>query len=90
MLKLVTVACVGLLVGWSSADARLSQVARMQAHTLDETPYRLFVPVGYRADRTYPLVLFLHGGGGRGTDNVSQLGEGNGLLVDLFLERGGS
>jgi predicted peptidase len=71
----------------ASLTAQSSVPARMQPHTLNGTPYRLFVPAGYRADRAYPLVLFLHGGGGRGTDNVTQLGEGNGMLVELFLER---
>lgn len=77
----------GLSVSLAPAVAQPAVAARMQAHTLAGTPYRLFVPAGYRADRGYPLVLFLHGGGGRGTDNVTQLGEGNGLLVELFLER---
>jgi poly(3-hydroxybutyrate) depolymerase len=37
-------------------------------------PYRLFVPTGYTADKSYPLVLFLHGAGERGTDNEQQIG----------------
>lgn len=32
-------------------------------------PYRLFIPSGYNANNSYPLVLFLHGAGERGTDN---------------------
>jgi predicted peptidase len=35
--------------------------------------YRLFLPRGFDAKRSYPLVLFLHGSGGRGTDNRGQL-----------------
>ena len=35
--------------------------------------YRLFVPEGYDAARSYPLVLLLHGGGARGPDNDLQL-----------------
>lgn len=36
-------------------------------------PCRLWVPVNLEASRRYPLVLFLHGAGERGTDNRSQL-----------------
>jgi predicted peptidase len=40
-------------------------------------PYRLFVPRDYDAARKYPIVLWLHGAAGRGTDNISQLSGGN-------------
>jgi predicted peptidase len=36
-------------------------------------PYRLFAPSGQEAGRKYPLVVFLHGAGGSGADNVKQL-----------------
>ncbi|MCF8380095.1 MAG: dienelactone hydrolase family protein [Bacteroidales bacterium] len=36
-------------------------------------PYRLFVPENYRKGEKYPLVIFLHGGGKKGSDNVSQI-----------------
>jgi predicted peptidase len=36
-------------------------------------PYRLFIPVGYDARRSYPLVVWLHGAGGAGSDNVRQI-----------------
>jgi len=38
----------------------------------DTIPYRLFIPRGYDPDKKYPLVLFHHGAGGRGTDNKDQ------------------
>jgi predicted peptidase len=43
----------------------------------DKMPYRLFVPVGYSSAKTYPLVLWLHGGEGRGNDNIKQITRGN-------------
>ena len=45
----------------------------------ERLPYRLFVPLGYDANRKYPLLLWLHGGDGRGSDNVKQLNGGNQL-----------
>lgn len=35
-------------------------------------PYRIFKPTGYDPAKKYPLVLCLHGAGGRGTDNQSR------------------
>jgi hypothetical protein len=43
----------------------------------DKLPCRLFVPIGYSSANTYPLVLWLHGGEGRGNDNVKQVARGN-------------
>ncbi|NQT17067.1 MAG: phospholipase [Planctomycetes bacterium] len=39
----------------------------------ESIPYRLFVPRGYDSQKKYPLVLFLHGAGERGSDNEAQL-----------------
>ena len=40
---------------------------------------------GYDGTRSYPLVLFLHGGAGRGRDNERHLLDGNGMLVHMFV-----
>ena len=44
--------------------------------------YRLLKPLNYDATKKYPVVLFLHGAGERGDDNVSQLKHG----APLFLK----
>lgn len=46
--------------------------------------YRLFIPLHYDQKKKYPLVLYLHGGGGRGNDNRKQIDGGNGYLIDFF------
>jgi len=46
--------------------------------------YRFFIPSRYDQKKKYPLVLYLHGGGGRGNDNQKQIDGGNGYLIDLF------
>ena len=43
--------------------------------------YRLLKPLNYDATKKYPLVLFLHGAGERGDDNVSQLRHGAPLFI---------
>lgn len=45
-------------------------------------PYRLLRPLDYSPDRLYPVIVSLHGGGGRGTDNRRQLRVWNRLLAD--------
>jgi len=47
-----------------------------------ELPYRILYPENYDKSKQYPLILFLHGSGERGTDNEKQLGHGS----KLFLE----
>ena len=42
-----------------------------------QMPYRLFVPPDYDSNRSYPIVLFLHGAAGCGTDNQKHLSNAN-------------
>lgn len=44
-------------------------------------PYRILFPENYDPHRKYPLVLFLHGAGERGTDNEKQLTHGSSLFL---------
>lgn len=45
-------------------------------------PYRLMKPANFDAAKKYPLVLFLHGAGERGTDNRKQLLVGLNYFAD--------
>lgn len=47
-------------------------------------PYRLYVPDDYDPDKSYPLVLFFHGAGERGTDNTAQISAGS-VMQRLLL-----
>ena len=47
-------------------------------------PYRLYVPLGYESNRKYPLLLWLHGSDGRGSDNIKQLNGGNQVATHFF------
>ncbi len=48
-------------------------------------PYRLFVPLGYDVNHKYPLVLWLHGVDGRGSDNVKQIIKENQLGSHFWI-----
>lgn len=36
-------------------------------------PYRYYLPVNYDSSKSYPILMYLHGAGRRGNDNVNQL-----------------
>jgi acetyl esterase/lipase len=55
-------------------------VARWYTNAQGVLPYRLFIPTNYNAGTRYPLTLFLHGSGERGSDNRLQL-KNDGCLV---------
>lgn len=50
-------------------------------------PYRLLLPENYSPDKKYPLLLFLHGAGERGTDNLSQLIHGSSLFLNSSFRK---
>ena len=47
--------------------------ARTHSYNDITLPYRLFIPEAYDSMKIYPLVLVLHGIGGRGNDNLSHI-----------------
>lgn len=53
----------------------------------DRLLYRLYVPTGYDKDRKYPLLLWLHSGDGRGSDNVKQLTKENQLATHFWISK---
>src|SRR4249920_569152 len=48
-------------------------VARTYTSGAQTMPYRLFVPKGYDKTKQYPLIVWLHGAGGTGSDNLRQV-----------------
>lgn len=49
--------------------------------------YRLMKPIDFDPSKTYPLILSLHGGAGRGTNNIKNLLIWNEYLADEDLRR---
>jgi predicted peptidase len=66
---------MALIDAFKAASVGIDKQFEARTHTSDWTmPYRLFRP---KATGRLPLVVFLHGSGGLGTDNVKQMGLGN-------------
>lgn len=72
--------CAGAQVADDQGSA--DWVRLYEPHADDEMPYRLMRPAGFDPDKLYPVIVSLHGGGGRGADNRKQLRVWNRLLAD--------
>jgi predicted peptidase len=59
------------------SPAQLFLARSYHSPTGETMPYRLYVPPSYVASKRYPLVLWLHGAAGRGSDNLLQISAGN-------------
>lgn len=57
----------------TSAQQALPYTKNVYRAGTDSLPYRLLYPLHYDKHKKYPIVLFLHGAGQRGTDNETQL-----------------
>lgn len=53
-----------------------------EAHSMNGLPYRLLRPLNFDSTQKYPVIVSLHGAGGKGTDNVQQLRQWNGFLAE--------
>lgn len=49
-------------------------------------PYRYYLPQGYDPSKKYPIVLYMHGNGSRGTDNERHL-RSDGAVLHNFIFR---
>jgi len=52
-----------------------------EARTYKSMPYRLLKPLSIEPNRRYPLIISLHGSGGIGDDNLSNLRFWNGVMA---------
>jgi predicted peptidase len=53
-----------------------------ERHLHSEMPYRLMKPHGIDSEKSYPVIVSLHGAGGKGTDNNKQLKDWNRQLAE--------
>ena len=66
------------LTGWAAEKPDLEKLLEAKTFTQGKASlsYRLLKPATIDKDKTYPLVIFLHGAGERGKDNKAQLRHG--------------
>ncbi len=69
-------------VGNKGAGVPKAVVAQYKADRFEGLPYRFLIPSGYDPGKKYPLILSLHGAGGVGNDNLSNLRNWNAVFVD--------
>lgn len=67
----------------SASDLKL----HFEAKAFGELPYRWMRPLDQKGGETYPLILALHGAGGKGADNEKNLVGWMGPLVEEELRR---
>ena len=60
-----------------------------ETHSNASINYRLMKPLVLNEKKSYPVIVSLHGAGGRGTDNRKQLRDWNKLLTDKKIRSEG-
>lgn len=83
MVKTAFLFLLMVLSGISFVNAQ--EIAAYKAELLisqgDTLPYRILYPENFDESRQYPYLLFLHGAGERGRDNLAQLTHGSRLFA---------
>ena len=49
--------------------------------------YRVMFPINYDQKKSYPLIIFLHGSGERGSDNEQQLKHGSAFFANDSIRK---
>jgi predicted peptidase len=82
-----TVVGQGKLEGRNYSGTELAK--RYKARVFKGVPYRFIEPLGFKKGGTkkYPLILSLHGAGGKGSDNLKNLRTWNGILSEPSFQK---
>lgn len=68
-------------IPWAKGQDVAAYEAALHISKGDTLPYRILYPRNFDPLKKYPLLLFLHGAGERGNDNLAQLMYGSRLLA---------
>ena len=83
---LVLIALLVPTISWAQEREKILSPHVFRNAKNEILPYRLFVPQNYDRKKKYPLVVYLHGSGGVGDDNLKQIQGGNAYLIDFFTQ----
>ena len=90
MKTIATAVCAGTLTAalFAQSAADLTTAQTFQSPDGETLKYRIHVPANLPAGKKVPLILFLHGAGERGDDNVAQLKHGVTDLIRFGMTNG--
>jgi len=74
--------CTANSAGAAGKGTSSDWIKLYEPNTYNNMPYRLMKPIAFDQSKRYPVIVSLHGAGGRGTDNRKQLRDWNRLLAD--------
>lgn len=73
---------IGLLLSVVAATGAERWDSVYEPRIFEDLPFRVMKPLGFDAKQSYPVILSLHGGGGKGNDNKKQLKDWNRQLAE--------
>jgi predicted peptidase len=81
-MKKVLLVFIGFIMSGLATMAQSGFDAKVFSYKGSSMPYRILLPLHYKAGFKYPVIIFLHGSGERGDDNESQLVHGSKFFLD--------
>lgn len=73
---------LGLLLAGFEASAAERWTALYEPQVFEGMPFRVMKPLDFDSEKSYPVILSLHGGGGKGSNNIKQLKDWNKQLAE--------
>ena len=95
MYKPLLIFCLIAIVFWLGCTKKYDNTEQLKKYIpmsykdrdlKKELLYRLYIPEGYNASEKYPLILYLHDGGGNGSDNKSHIGSVTEKFISPFFQ----
>lgn len=88
-LTVVSISLISQASALSGVSDSMIERLTAESHAIEgvgKLPYRIYTPRPIEDETVYPLIVFMHGAGERGSDNTTQLKHGIGSII-RFIER---